>query len=67
MLENIGTANHICVPFLQVEHLNEKVKIAEVGEDNIVTTSWAVNQLEGTSNFKTNVFFQWISICKICG
>ncbi len=46
---------------LQVEHLNEKVKIAEVGEDNIVTTSWAVNQLEGTSNFKTNVFFQWIS------
>jgi linoleoyl-CoA desaturase len=46
---------------LQVEHLNEKVKIAEVGEDQIVTTSWAVNQLEGTSNFKTNVFFQWIS------
>lgn len=46
---------------LQVEHLNEKVKIAEVGDNNLVTTSWAVNQLEGTSNFKTNVFFQWIS------
>ncbi|MFM9986297.1 MAG: fatty acid desaturase family protein, partial [Flavobacteriales bacterium] len=46
---------------LQVEHLNKKVKIAELDENNIVTTSWAVNQLEGTSNFKTNVFFQWIS------
>jgi linoleoyl-CoA desaturase len=46
---------------LQVEHLNEDVKMPEVDAEGKVSTSWAVSQLQGTSNFKTNAFFQWIS------
>jgi len=45
---------------LQVEHLNEDTKVVSLNDDGCIPVSWAVNQLEGTANFKIkNSVFQW--------
>ncbi|MCX6350905.1 MAG: acyl-CoA desaturase [Bacteroidetes bacterium] len=45
---------------LQVEHLNEDAVFIEISADGQLPVSWAVNQLQGTTDFKTKTkLFQW--------
>lgn len=45
---------------LQVEHLNEEARVVKAAESGSVPVSWAVNQLEGTADFRVKSrIFQW--------
>ena len=53
-------ASLIVTHVLQVEHLVEQTTHVTPDAEGMIHRSWAVNQLEGTSNFKANNFlFEW--------
>lgn len=52
-------ASLIVTHVLQVEHLVEETDLVSPDATGKVTKSWAMNQIEGTCNFKTNVLFDW--------
>jgi len=54
------TASSIITHVLQVEHLTEDSTVISPDDEGKINVSWAVNQLEGTANFKSNSkVFEW--------
>jgi len=52
-------ASSLITHVLQVEHLSEETELVSADESGRVPKTWAVNQLEGTCNFRTNKIFDW--------
>lgn len=52
-------ASSLITHVLQVEHISEETELVSPDENGRVSKTWAVNQLEGTCNFKTGALFDW--------